>query len=42
MDKFQKGMLSAATGAEVRGRISDSGVHNISAYDPKGLESLET
>lgn len=42
MDAYQKGMLSTAVAAEIRGRISDSGVHNISAYDPKGLESLET
>lgn len=42
MDVYQKSMLSAAVGAEIRGRISDSGVHNVSAYDPKGLESLET
>lgn len=42
MDAYQKSMLSAAVGAEIRGRISDSGVRNVSAYDPRGLESLET
>ncbi|KAL0635701.1 hypothetical protein Q9L58_005335 [Maublancomyces gigas] len=42
MDEYQKSMLSAAAAAEIRSLISDSGVHNISAYDPKGLESLET
>ncbi len=35
-------MLSPATGAEIRGKISDIHTLNISAYNPTGLESLET
>lgn len=35
-------MVSEQVGAEVRSKISDIGVLNITAYDPKGLESLET
>lgn len=39
---YQEEMLSPATAAEIRGKISDSHTLNVSAYDPSGLESLET
>lgn len=42
LDRFQKGMLSPETAAEVRGKISDYHSLNVSAYNPSGLESLET
>jgi gamma-glutamyltranspeptidase / glutathione hydrolase len=42
LDRFQEGMLSANTGAEIRSEISDFNTLNISAYDPSGLESLDT
>ncbi|KAK8133322.1 Glutathione hydrolase proenzyme [Apiospora kogelbergensis] len=40
--QYQDSMLSDATTAEVRSKISDLKTHNVSYYDPKGLESLET
>ncbi|KAK7986882.1 hypothetical protein PG988_001870 [Apiospora saccharicola] len=39
---YQDSMLSDATTAEVRSKISDARTQNVSYYDPKGLESLET
>ena len=42
LDRFQEQMLSANTAAEIRGRISDLNTLNVSAYDPAGLESLDT
>jgi gamma-glutamyltranspeptidase/glutathione hydrolase len=39
---YQKSMLSEATGAEVRSKILDYTTQNVSAYDPSGLESLQT
>ncbi|KAL7921243.1 gamma-glutamyltranspeptidase [Trichoderma austrokoningii] len=42
MDKYTKEMISAKTGAEIRSKISDFRTQNVSYYDPKGLESLET
>ncbi|KAK8121591.1 Gamma-glutamyltranspeptidase [Apiospora sp. TS-2023a] len=39
---YQDSMLSTATTAEVRSKISDDRTQNVSYYDPKGLESLET
>jgi gamma-glutamyltranspeptidase/glutathione hydrolase len=35
-------MLTEKWGKEIRGKISDSHSFNVSWYDPKGLESLET
>jgi gamma-glutamyltranspeptidase/glutathione hydrolase len=35
-------MLQANTSAEIRSKISDFHTLNVSAYDPKGLESLDT
>ncbi|RFU81485.1 gamma-glutamyltranspeptidase [Trichoderma arundinaceum] len=42
IDKYTKQMIAPATGAEIRSKISDSKTQNISYYDPKGLESLNT
>lgn len=43
LDEYQQSMLSDEVAAEVRSKISDSFSHqNVSWYDPKGLESLET
>jgi gamma-glutamyltranspeptidase / glutathione hydrolase len=42
LDKYQQEMISASTAAEVRSKISDYHTLNVSAYDPSGLESLET
>ncbi|KAI5924022.1 gamma-glutamyltransferase 1 [Camillea tinctor] len=42
LDDYQQKMLSNVTAAEVRSKISDFRTLNVSAYDPKGLESLET
>ncbi|KAI0473382.1 gamma-glutamyltranspeptidase [Xylariaceae sp. FL0804] len=42
MDAYQASMLSSATAAEVRSKISDFHTNNVSWYDPDGLESLET
>jgi gamma-glutamyltranspeptidase / glutathione hydrolase len=39
---YQDEMLSEATAAEVRSKISDTHSFNVSYYDPSGLESLET
>ena len=35
-------MLNASTASKIRGKISDLHTLNVSAYDPSGLESLET
>src|SRR3989440_2047282 len=42
VDKYQFEMLQANTSAEIRAKISDFHTLNTSAYDPKGLESLDT
>ncbi|GAB1203828.1 hypothetical protein APSETT445_002468 [Aspergillus pseudonomiae] len=42
LDEYQKGMLAQSTIDEIRGKISDLHTQNVSAYDPKGLESLDT
>lgn len=42
IDKYQAEMLQANTSAEIRAKISDFHTLNVSAYDPKGLQSLET
>jgi len=39
---YMDGMVTEATAAEIRGKISDLRTLNVSAYDPEGLESLET
>lgn len=42
IDTYQEQMLSEATAEEIRGKISDTQTFDISYYNPKGLESLET
>ncbi|KAI1440993.1 gamma-glutamyltranspeptidase [Annulohypoxylon stygium] len=43
LDEYQTEMVSEATAAEVRSKISDFKTQsNVSYYDPEGLESLET
>ncbi|KAL8682876.1 MAG: hypothetical protein Q9186_001122 [Xanthomendoza sp. 1 TL-2023] len=42
LDEYQSQMLNDTTGARVRSQISDVRTLNVSDYDPKGLESLET
>jgi gamma-glutamyltranspeptidase / glutathione hydrolase len=42
LDQYQEDMLSPETAAEIRAKISDYTTLNVSAYDPSGLESLET
>jgi len=42
LDKYQDEMLNETTAESVRSRISDFHTLNASAYDPTGLESLET
>jgi gamma-glutamyltranspeptidase/glutathione hydrolase len=42
IDEYQEQMISAKTAAEVRAKISDTKTFDVSYYDPKGLESLET
>ncbi|KAI9810513.1 MAG: hypothetical protein M1826_003533 [Phylliscum demangeonii] len=39
---FQREMLAPRTGAEIRSRISDTTTLDVAAYDPAGLQSLET
>ncbi|KAI1859637.1 uncharacterized protein JN550_011945 [Neoarthrinium moseri] len=40
--EYQQSMLSDAAAAEIRSKISDVATQNVSAYDPSGIESLET
>lgn len=42
MDAYTKRMISPEAGAEIRSKISGERTFNLSYYDPKGLESLET
>ncbi|KAL8698462.1 MAG: hypothetical protein Q9201_006557 [Fulgogasparrea decipioides] len=42
LDEYQSEMLNESTAARVRSEISDFRTLNVSAYDPNGLESLET
>ncbi|KAI9664986.1 MAG: hypothetical protein M1821_006434 [Bathelium mastoideum] len=42
MQQYEDEMISAKVAAEVRAKISDAHTLNVSAYDPQGLESLET
>ncbi|KAI0845730.1 gamma-glutamyltranspeptidase [Daldinia vernicosa] len=42
LDEYQESMISDATAAEVRSKISDFKTQNVSYYDPAGLESLDT
>lgn len=42
MEKFQRDMLSGATGQLIRSKISDAKTQDTAYYNPEGLESLET
>ncbi|KAL1981493.1 hypothetical protein VTN96DRAFT_2522 [Rasamsonia emersonii] len=42
MDEYQRDMLNDSTIRDIRRRISDFRTQNVSAYDPDGLESLDT
>ncbi|PNY21216.1 Gamma-glutamyltranspeptidase 1 [Tolypocladium capitatum] len=42
MAEYTEQMISAETGAEIRSKISDVTTRDVSWYDPKGLESIET
>ncbi|KAL1998429.1 hypothetical protein VTN02DRAFT_6193 [Thermoascus thermophilus] len=42
LDEYQREMLNDSTVRRIRGRISDFHTQNVSAYDPDGIESLET
>ncbi|KAL2786411.1 gamma-glutamyltranspeptidase [Aspergillus keveii] len=42
MVEYEKGMLEAQTINDIRGKISDLRTQNVSAYNPAGIESLET
>lgn len=42
IDTFQQSMLTPNTSTETRRKISDTHTLNVTAYNPSGLESLET
>jgi gamma-glutamyltranspeptidase/glutathione hydrolase len=42
MDEYQAEIINATTAANIRHLISDTHTLNVSAYDPKNLEILET
>lgn len=42
MDTYTEQMISKATGNLTRSKISDFTTHNVSYYDPKGLETVNT
>jgi gamma-glutamyltranspeptidase/glutathione hydrolase len=42
IDKYQEEMVSEAAAKEIRSKINDTKTFDVSYYDPKGLESLET
>jgi gamma-glutamyltranspeptidase / glutathione hydrolase len=42
LSAYQDEMLSEATAKIIHGKISDRTTLNVSAYDPEGIESLET
>lgn len=42
VSKYEADMLDQATINDIRSRISDLRTQNVSAYDPAGLESLDT
>ncbi|KAL9602842.1 MAG: hypothetical protein Q9219_001537 [cf. Caloplaca sp. 3 TL-2023] len=42
LDEYQNEMLNESTAARIRSEISDVRTLNVSAYDPSGLESLDT
>jgi gamma-glutamyltranspeptidase/glutathione hydrolase len=42
IDEYQEAMISEETAKEIRSKIKDTTTFDVSYYDPKGLESLET
>ena len=42
MGQYQEDMLKQSTINAIRGKISDSHTLSVSAYDPEGIESLDT
>ncbi|OJJ36914.1 hypothetical protein ASPWEDRAFT_38574 [Aspergillus wentii DTO 134E9] len=42
LDKYQANMLNQSTIDSIRAKISDVRTQNVSAYDPQGIESLNT
>lgn len=42
MAEYQEDMLKQSTIDEIRSKISDRHTLNVSAYDPSGIESLNT
>lgn len=42
MTEYQQDMLKQSTIDEIRSKISDTHTLNVSAYDPSGIESLDT
>jgi gamma-glutamyltranspeptidase/glutathione hydrolase len=42
VEKYQDEMIEAATAADLRGRISDLHTQNVTYYDPKNIEILDT
>ena len=42
MSRYQQEILSAETASIIRSKISDQHTLNVTAYDPDGIESLET
>lgn len=42
LQDYQSNMLSEKVAAAIRANISDTTTHNVSYYNPQGLESLET
>ncbi|KAF7591309.1 hypothetical protein BBP40_001685 [Aspergillus hancockii] len=42
LNEYQEDMLKQSTIDEIRAKISDQRTHNISVYDPEGIESLDT
>ncbi|KAL4811069.1 nucleophile aminohydrolase [Aspergillus unguis] len=42
MAEYEKSMLDQTTAKDIHQKISDYRTQNVSAYDPEGLESLET
>jgi len=40
--EYERDMLKKSTIADIRSKISDNHTLNVSAYDPSGLESLDT
>ncbi|KAK5051025.1 hypothetical protein LTR84_003584 [Exophiala bonariae] len=42
LSSYEEDMVSAKSAAEIRGKILDTRTLNVSAYDPSGIESLET